>query len=398
MVDTLKVPDLGRLEIVETYAYYDEPVLFSCKNAAGQFYLVVAADENDQYETWLYAKVSIERLNLIRSDLIDLHDAFADTEDGSVFQVRFSYDQTEPILESVQSNQISEDMLPIPGEYLELETDTLPLLSNAEEIAKSRNQEILNLILKSAEEFNTKVPIIFLSKIFGKLQDVINSIGMIYDNSGCSPKDMKHKMQMSLVGIGAGSFDIRLASEKITQLDLLGYSDHGKVIEEFLKLLNAGDDHNKLKELLKPLKSKVAKNYTDFLKLLNEFVMDTKFKWVSPLPNKGGTAYLSRHQMQEAIEFLEKYREENPPPFSITGKLTGALLSKKRFEIETTDETYTGKIRDEAIASVSSATLSRIYTAVIQEVAERSETTDEITKTQYLLLSLDDNQDNKLKS
>ncbi len=152
MVDTLNVPDLGRLEIVETYAYYDEPVLFSCKNAAGQFYLVVAADENDQYETWLYAKVSIERLNLIRSDIVDLHDAFANTEDGSVFQVRFSYDQTEPITESVQSNQISEDMLPIPGEYLELEIDTLPLLNNAEEIAKSRKQEILNKEIENAIE------------------------------------------------------------------------------------------------------------------------------------------------------------------------------------------------------------------------------------------------------
>ena len=392
MVNTLNVPDLGRLEIVETYAYYDEPVLFSCKNAAGQFYLVVAADENDQYETWLYAKVSIERLNLIRSDIIDLHDAFADTEDGSVLQVKFSYDQTEPRIESIQSNKISEDMLPIPGEYLELELDTLPLLSNAEEIAESRNQEILNLTLKFADGSHIKAPITFLSKIFGKLQNIINSIGMMYDNSGCSPKDMKHKMQMSLVGVGAGSFDIRLASEKITQIDLLGYSDYGKVIEEFLKLLNARNDHNQLKELLIPLKSKVAKNYTDFLKSLNEFVMDTKFKWVSPIPNKGGTAYLSRLQMQEAIEFLEKYHEENPPPFPITGKLTGAVLSKKRFEIETTDETYSGKIRDEAIASVSTATLSRIYTAVIQEVTERSETTDEITKTQYLLLSLNDNQ------
>ena len=131
MFNTLNIPNLGKLEIVETYAFYDEPVLFSCKNTVGRLYLVVAADENDQNETWLYAEVSTERLNLIRSGLIDLHDAFADTEDGSVLQVRFPYDdQTEPKIESVQSEQISEDMLPIPGECLDFEIDIFPVLKD----------------------------------------------------------------------------------------------------------------------------------------------------------------------------------------------------------------------------------------------------------------------------
>ena len=59
----------------------------------------------------------------------------------------------------------------------------------------------------------------------------------------------------------------------------------------------------------------------------------------------------------------------------------------KTFEIETTDKPYKGKITDEAIETVQNATLSQIYTAEIQEITERSETTDE-TKTKYQLLSL----------
>ncbi len=50
MADILNIPMLGRLEIVETFEYYDQPVLFSCKNAAGRLYLVVAADENERNE------------------------------------------------------------------------------------------------------------------------------------------------------------------------------------------------------------------------------------------------------------------------------------------------------------------------------------------------------------
>ena len=144
MFNTLNVPSLGKLEIVETYAFYDEPVLFSCQNTVGHLYFVVAADENDQNETWLYAEVSTERFNLIRSGSIDLHDAFAYTEDGSVLQVRFPHDDpTEPIIEFVQSNQISKDMLPIPGECLDFETDIFPVLKDVKKLAKSSNQEIL---------------------------------------------------------------------------------------------------------------------------------------------------------------------------------------------------------------------------------------------------------------
>lgn len=146
MFDTRNIPRLGRLEIVETYAYYDQPVLFSCKDSEGHRYLVVAADENDQYETWLYAKVSLERLNLVRSGAIDLHDAFADPEDDHLFQVRFPYDTAaSPEVESVEANQVPEDMLPLPGECLDLETETRPALSKTEPLPK--NIQDLELIL-----------------------------------------------------------------------------------------------------------------------------------------------------------------------------------------------------------------------------------------------------------
>ncbi len=126
MVNTLNIPGLGRLEIIETYAYYDEPVLFSCKNVLNQFYFVVAADENDRYETWLYVRVSNERLNLIRKGKIDLHDAFACSEDGTVLQVRFPYDkQLVPKIDPVETKQISMELLPIPGECLDYEDDII---------------------------------------------------------------------------------------------------------------------------------------------------------------------------------------------------------------------------------------------------------------------------------
>jgi len=218
MADILNIPILGKLKIVETYVYYDQPVLFSCRNAAGHLYLVVAADENDQYETWLYAGVSVERLDRIRSGEIDLHDAFADPEDSFLFEAVVPYEDQSPLrIEPVQPNQISEDMLPVPGERLDLKT--------------------------------------------------------------------------------------------------------------------------------KP-------------------------------------------QMREIIEILQEFKGETSSILIITGTLIGASLKSKRFEIETTEKPYTGDIADEALETVKNATLSREYTATIREISQRSEATDEITKTEYQLLSL----------
>ena len=386
MADILNISELGKLDIIEIYDYYDQPILFSCKNAAGHLYLVVAADENEQHEVWLYAGVSAERLNLIRSGAIDLHDAFAGPEDGFLLQVIAPYSNQTPLrIEPIQPNEISEDMLPMSGERLDLKTDTLPLLSSSEEMAKARKQEILNLTLNFNRVFRTEAPIAALSQIFGRFQEVINTIGMICVNSDQLTENIRNNTEIILLGVGPGSFDIQLASAET--VDVLNHSDFGDTIEEFLKLLEAANNQDELKSLLDQLTLRVAKNYTQFLKSLSESVVDTRFTWKSPNPDRGGSASLSKPEIQEVIEILERFQEETPLIFNVTGKLTGAFLSNKTFEIETTDKTYKGKITDEAIETVRNATLSQIYTAEIQEITERSETTNE-TKTRYQLLSL----------
>ena len=386
MADILNITGLGKLEIVETYVYYDQPVLFSARSVAGHLYLGVAADKNDEHETWLYVGVSTERLNLIRSGAIDLYDAFSESEDSFLLQEIVPYDdQTQPQLERIQPDQISEDMLPMPGERLDLKTDTLPALRCSEEVAKSRKQEILNLTLNFAGAFRTEASIAPLSKILGGFQEVINTVGMVCGNENQVTENIRNNMEVSLLAIGTGSFDMRLASIKI--VNLLDHSDFGDAIEEFLKLLNAANNHDRLKTLLDQLTSRVARSYTQFLKALNESVTDARFTWKSPNPDREGSAFLSKAQIQKVIEILERFQEEEPVIFKVEGKLTGVFLSNKTFEIETTDKPYKGKITDEAISTVKNATLSRIYTAEIQEITERSETTDE-TKTRYELLSL----------
>ena len=94
--------------------------------------------------------------------------------------------------------------------------------------------------------------------------------------------------------------------------------------------------------------------------------------------------------MGKAIEILKKFEEEEPLTFIETGTLIGASLPNKTFQFRTTEQTYSGAIADDAlkIEAIRTATLSKEYTAEIQETIEKSATTGEIAKTKYHLLNL----------
>ncbi len=119
---------LGRLELIEVYEFYDQPILFSCRNASDAIFMGVFADEDDNCETWLYIGISPRRFKRIRSGAIDLHDAFSEVEDGIIFQIKVSHDEQGPVSMPIPATQIPDDMLPLPGEFINLDTPTLPEL------------------------------------------------------------------------------------------------------------------------------------------------------------------------------------------------------------------------------------------------------------------------------
>ena len=389
------IPNLGVHKVVENYVHNDDPALFSCKDSAGHLYLVTVS-ENDQHKTWLRVEISNERFNLIRSGGIDLRNAFTDTENGYLFRIKVPHDDsTQSSPEIIHPNEIPEDMLPFPGERLGLKTDTLPTLSNAQEITSSSVREFLNFAFNFGGVFRTEAPIDSLGNILTGLQQVINRIGAKCVNSTSKkiPEDIKSSMRISLLEVGAGSFEIQLASTEY--VDMLKESKLGNAINEFVKILNSGCNQDELKILMEQFGPKVAKDYTEFLKPLSESVIDTRFTWISPHPDRGGTAKLSKSQMIKVIEILEKIQEETLETIRIRCTLVGVSLRDKSFQIETSDDNYyerdffKGKITDEAYETetVRNATVSKTYFAQIQGFVEIGETKDE-SNIKFRLLSL----------
>ena len=73
----------------------------------------------------------------------------------------------------IPAAQIPDDMLPLPGEFINLETSTLPELDeDIERKSRQIRQEIISLALNFDGEFRTEAPVNALSKILGSLQEI----------------------------------------------------------------------------------------------------------------------------------------------------------------------------------------------------------------------------------
>ena len=383
---------LGKLELIEVYEFYDQPILFSCRNASDAIFIGVFADEDDNFETWLYVGVSPHHFKQIRSGTIDLHDAFSEVEDGIIFQIKVPHNEQIPESMPISATQIPDDMLPLPGEFINLETPTLPELDeDIERKSLQTRQEIISLYLNFDGEYRTEAPANALSEILGSLQDTIYAVGESLTESpnvgGPIPRNVISDNQVSVTRMGAGSFNLELASTQLT--DAFGESKCGDALQELVNLLKIGSNPNELREHLIRLKSRVANRYVSLLESLSGVVRETKIVWASPKEGRGDSAYLPASVARETIDIIEQFEDLLESDHDVEGTLIGVFTDNKTFGIEAQDGTiYKGKILDDAFNTASSATISERYIATIREVTSIQPVTKE-TKTDYHLVKLE---------
>ena len=387
MSDILNIPELGELEIVEIYDYFNVPILFSCRNSASHLYIVIFADHLPEYEMWLYAEVSPMRLNLIRSGVVNLHDAFSKPEMGRLLKAMIPHSNSAEFnSEYVTPDQLQGDVFPPVDEYLNLRDTPLVAQTNLVEIAKSSGREIVGLNFNSIEEYSLEAPILPLGRTLTRLQNVINTIRMVKSKSKQMNEEIRNSMQLSILAIQPGSFDMKLASKKENTIPTI----QREIISEFFKLLRSKDNESDLKDILKRLRSRVAEEYKKLLTSLSQSGADTTFSWASPKSDGQETVSLAKHEIPKLIEILQTFQEEQETPFTVTGELIGISLSSKKFEIKTKNKPYKGFILKDADSSIKNATIGRRYKAEIKEILNKSQVTDEIVKTEYLLLKLEE--------
>ena len=111
----LKIKGIGILESEKIYLYYDEPLIFLSKDQFGNRYFMLR--QADEQPVWLGVVVSSKRLEELEHNRIEIRGAFLNPENGYVLKVSETNDLCD--IKSLTADELKEDMLPFPEEYLD---------------------------------------------------------------------------------------------------------------------------------------------------------------------------------------------------------------------------------------------------------------------------------------
>jgi hypothetical protein len=109
---------LNDLQIDEVFVFYDQPLLFSTKDKTSEdWYLALLIDSIDQEDHWLYAPISLERLEKVKNGQLDIRTVFSNSEPGFVYKVKTKTSEWK-LVEQIQCSELGDESLPMPDQFL----------------------------------------------------------------------------------------------------------------------------------------------------------------------------------------------------------------------------------------------------------------------------------------
>ncbi len=396
---------LGNLEILEVYEFYDKPCLFSCRNVAGQIFLVIWIDETSYSDSWLYVPTSLKRIQQVITGGMELKDAFLRAEDGFIFEVIITNHENGTDVVKILCKDLDEDKLPTPGEFLNCQSQFITSLVEKKDAKRSAIQlrrAVLNLAFGFSGMDIMRAPAVDLGNLLQSTQYLIDALGQFKAGQptvkGSIPGGILKQTKLAVAGTFASSFGVEMVA--FDQPDLWGNSLVEEAIEAFLNLIEIGKDSERLREFLLDAQPRAASRYRIFLEKLIHAKARIRAEWGSVDQNKGDSAELLLADAKIVLVIVSQVEAEKPRQYEVEGELVGVNKRTKSFEIWETKghrKKYTGRILDSALSVAETATLSKIYTATVTEVTEVSLTGEEKTKYQLTDLKLKE-ADKKSKS
>jgi hypothetical protein len=359
---------------------------------AEHFFLAIWVDETSDFDRWLYAPISLQRLGDLKLGGIDLRSAFSRAENGFVFDVKVFYDNSLPNIQTLACLDLTDDLLPVEGEFLKYDSQSItPKKAEASRTAIQRNREVLDLTFNFPPLHRTEAPIANLGIILQSFQNLIDAIGQVKTGHepvpGKIPLRITEKTELAIAGTFPGSFGVEIIA--LSPDNLFGESLVREAIEEFIGLIKVGSKIEPLRERLLGLRGRSISRYRHLLKGLVAAGTGVGIEWGSPQTDKGGVATLPLTTAKAIIAILDQITTELPVEYRITGELIGANKRTATYEIKDLrdNQKYAGKVLEEARQDIAEAKLTGIYVAIIREKVEVFPITG-VEKIEYELVSL----------
>ena len=332
--------------------------------------------------------ISESRLHTILSGEIPDLEALQNPEDGDIFVVDIDVG-SDSILQTIvtETDSLPDDMLPSPEVRL-----NVPIPDEISDFPSRERAHLLNIKLESdLSDESGRVGVIVLGQAMSTVQRLVDAIGQAKlgdpTSRGSIPDSILQQTRLDPVSAYAGSFGIRLESNKDD--DLLGESLVRSSLQGLFELLDAGDQVAELTAQLSEMRSRVAKNYSDFLTIIEGSLGSASLSWSQPGRAQLRQSQISQEKARNIIAQMESVNAQIQEEFTVQGILIGGNTRTLRFEIEATagGERFEGTIDGSATSDVDLFPLNAPCQATLQPHLEINEVTGE-ERTTYTLLGI----------
>ena len=384
---------LGELEILEVYVKFNGARLLSCENKVGQTFLGLWVEEEEDFDLWLYALVSVDRLKSIRCGKIDLHNAFLEPENNILYKIEYTHINNSLIFSSVTPGALDKDWLPLKNTYINnFVSQEFPLENSRKSTqnAITKIREVVNIKLNIPSIYPQEASALRLGNILSSFQLLLNYIERpINISSTTINSEINKQTEFSVFATAPGSFEVELGS-LLFEPNAFGNSTAGDAVEKFLNLIKIGNNSGQLQEYMNLIPSKTAGKYRSFLESIVNSGSNFTIEWGSPTLNRGGFASMTFESAKETLAIVKRIESIKPKEYEVIGVLFKIDIINWKFGIEDISKRakYTGDVLEEAKSRSREVTSSHIYKVKIRETGEILSVNNE-TKPHYQLISIE---------
>jgi hypothetical protein len=365
---------------IEVFDYYEGPRFYSCRDLAGQLYLIYWVDESDAGASWLYVRVSQERYSAMRRGVISISNVLASPEDHTAMVVitrGVNFD-----VQPISAAQIDPEWLPDSSRKLSLnDSGALPAkLADAVDLARRVQRQVLDLAFsKAANTFE------MAAGKFGRSLDAVQNViyALACDplvNVRKVPEEVKQGNEVLVTGLFASSFGVRLQTKNS---DLFADGETANAIQTLTLLISLLAVPEELAKELHRQNILARGRFKHLLRVLVDASVSVRADWGTP-QGQEHKASASLDQIALALKKLEALDEATTRTVEYRGRLVGVDVQSDFFALVVEDgEIIKGKLST-AIAARQFAVPSYIV-ATVEETCIVDPLTDK-EKWTYVLL------------
>jgi hypothetical protein len=326
-----------RLKFIEVIVFYEVPQIFIATDIFDTKFLCLLYPNNDEcFYKYIAVRISENRLNLFKGQIIDLLSIYNNPEDGSYFDVVVK-DASDITAEPLAASQVQPYMLPDEGFYCNYDAvDDEELLSYS-----LQNGKIMSCIAFSDIRNSHNIDVNVLANALNKYQAMVRNCHI--KRFGRQYAD---EANMRACALKAASFDVHFILNEA--FDIFGEASRISSTLQKIDEIFSIDSSDKLGEKIEELQGHTLSSMRSFLQVLEMNHLSFKHKWVnSTLEKSISGSTISLNAISRVYDYLNTHIELEEVITEFVGYFaSGTVLSNGKWTfisdnkkiIGTTDE------------------------------------------------------------